>query len=167
MEKLISEFSLGLFVWQSLIFIGLLFLLRKYAWGPILNAVNERENSIKDALASAEAARSEMENLQSDNQRILKEARAEKEALLKEARATRAELINSAKEEAQAEAEKILSQAQEAIQNEKRAALTELKEQVGSLAMGIAEKVLQKELDNKDKQVQLIDQLLQDADLKK
>lgn len=167
MEKLISEFSLGLFVWQSLIFIGLLFLLRKYAWGPILNAVNERETSIKDALASAEAARSEMENLQSDNQRILKEARAEKEALLKEARATRAELINSAKEEAQTEAEKILSQAQEAIQNEKRAALTELKEQVGSLAMGIAEKVLQKELDNKDKQVQLIDQLLQDADLKK
>lgn len=167
MEKLISEFSLGLFVWQSLIFIGLLFLLRKYAWGPILNAVNERETSIKDALASAEAARSEMENLQSDNQRILKEARAEKEALLKEARTTRAELINSAKEEAQAEAEKILSQAQEAIQNEKREALTELKEQVGSLAMGIAEKVLQKELENKDKQVQLIDQLLQDADLKK
>ena len=167
MEKLISEFSLGLFVWQSLIFIGLLFLLRKYAWGPILNAVNERETSIKDALASAEAARSEMENLQSDNQRIVKEARAEKEALLKEARTTRAELINSAKEEAQAEAEKILSQAQEAIQNEKRTALTELKEQVGSLAMGIAEKVLQKELDNKDKQVQLIDQLLQDADLKK
>ncbi|MGB0316368.1 MAG: F0F1 ATP synthase subunit B [Flavobacteriaceae bacterium] len=167
MEKLISEFSLGLFVWQSLIFIGLLFLLRKYAWGPILNAVNERETSIKDALASAEAARSEMENLQSDNQRIVKEARAEKEALLKEARTTRAELINSAKEEAQAEAEKILSQAQEAIQNEKREALTELKEQVGSLAMGIAEKVLQKELENKDKQVQLIDQLLQDADLKK
>lgn len=167
MEKLISEFSLGLFVWQSLIFIGLLFLLRKYAWGPILNAVNERETSIKDALASAEAARSEMENLQSDNQRIVKEARAEKEALLKEAQTTRAELINSAKEEAQAEAEKILSQAQEAIQNEKREALTELKEQVGSLAMGIAEKVLQKELENKDKQVQLVDQLLQDADLKK
>lgn len=167
MEKLISEFSLGLFVWQSVIFIGLLFLLKKYAWGPILNSVNERETSIKDALASAEAARAEMENLQSDNQRILKEARAEKEALLKEARTTRAELINTAKEEAQAEAEKILSQAQEAIQNEKRTALNELKEQVGTIAMGIAEKVLQKELDNKDKQVQLINQLLQDADLKK
>jgi F-type H+-transporting ATPase subunit b len=86
MEKLISEFSIGLFFWQSMIFIGLLFLLRKYAWGPILSAVNERETSIKDALASAEAARTEMESLQSDNQRILKEARAEKEALLKEAR---------------------------------------------------------------------------------
>ncbi len=166
MEKLISEFSLGLFFWQSMIFIGLLFLFRKYAWGPILSAVNERETSIKDALASAEAARTEMESLQSDNQRILKEARAEKEALLKEARSTRAELINTAKEEAQAEADKILTQAQEAIQNEKRAAINELREQVGSIAMDIAEKVLQKELENKDKQVQLIDQLIQDSDLK-
>lgn len=166
MEKLISEFSLGLFFWQSMIFIVLLFLLRKYAWGPILSAVNERESSIKDALASAEAARTEMESLQSDNQRILKEARAEKEAMLKEALSTRAELINTAKEDAQAEADKILTQAQEAIQNEKRAAINELREQVGSIAMDIAEKVLQKELENKDKQVQLIDQLIQDSDLK-
>jgi F-type H+-transporting ATPase subunit b len=166
MEKLISEFSIGLFFWQSMIFIGLFFLLRKYAWGPILSAVNERETSIKDALASAEAARTEMESLQSDNQRILKEARAEKEALLKGARITRADLINTAKEEAQAEADKILIQAQESIQNEKRAAIKELREQVGSLAMDIAGKVLQKELDNKDKQVELIDQLIQDSDLK-
>ncbi|MDA8948293.1 F0F1 ATP synthase subunit B [Flavobacteriaceae bacterium] len=166
MEKLISEFSIGLFFWQSMIFIGLLFLLRKYAWGPILSAVNERETSIKDALASAEAARSEMETLQSDNQRILKEARAEKEALLKEARNTRADLINTAKEEAQAEADKILTQAQEAIQNEKRTAISELKEQVGSIAMDIAEKVLQKELESNDKQEQLINQLLKDSDLK-
>jgi F-type H+-transporting ATPase subunit b len=131
-----------------------------------LSAVNERETSIKDALASAEAARSEMEVLQSDNQRILKEARAEKEAMLKEAQSTRAELINTAKEEAQQEADKILTQAQEAIQNEKRAAISELKEQVGSIAMDIAEKVLQKELESKDKQVELIAQLLQDSDLK-
>ncbi|MDA0794099.1 MAG: F0F1 ATP synthase subunit B [Bacteroidetes bacterium] len=166
MEKLISEFSIGLFFWQTVIFIGLLFILRKYAWGPILTAVNDRETSIKDALASAEAARKEMENLQSDNQRILKEARAEKEALLKEAQSTRAQLISAAKEEAQAEAQKILSQAQEAIQNEKRAAISELREQVGSIAMDIAEKVLKKELENNDKQVQLINQLLQDSDLK-
>ena len=166
MEKLISEFSVGLFFWQTMIFVGLLFLLRKYAWGPILGAVNERETSIKDALASAEAARAEMETLQSDNQRILNEARAEKEALLKEARNTRADLINTAKEEAQEEAQKILAQAQEAIQNEKRAAISELKEQVGSIAMDIAEKVLQKELESKDKQVELIDQLLKDSNLK-
>lgn len=166
MGKLISEFSLGLFFWQSLIFIGLLFMLRKFAWKPILDAVNDRENSIKDALASAEAARDEMKNLQSDNQRILKEARAEKESLLKEARATRSELINNAKEEAQEEAQKILSQAQDAIQSEKRAAVKELKEQVGSIAMEIAEKVLQKELENKDRQLELVDQLLQDTKLK-
>ena len=166
MGKLISEFSLGLFFWQSLIFIGLLFMLRKFAWKPILDAVNDRENSIKDALASAEAARDEMKNLQSDNQRILKEARAEKESLLKEARTTRSELINNAKEEAQEEAQKILSQAQDAIQSEKRAAVKELKEQVGSIAMEIAEKVLQKELENKDRQLELVDQLLQDTKLK-
>lgn len=166
MEKLISEFSLGLFFWQSLIFIGLLFMLRKFAWKPILDAVNDRENSIKDALASAEAARDEMKNLQSDNQRILKEAREEKESLLKEARTTRSELINNAKEEAQEEAQKILSQAQDAIQSEKRAAVKELKEQVGSIAMEIAEKVLQKELENKDRQLELVDQLLQDTKLK-
>jgi|TARA_B110000263_G_scaffold243372_1_gene250005 F-type H+-transporting ATPase subunit b len=166
MEKLIGEFSLGLFFWQSLIFIGLLFMLRKFAWKPILGAVNDRETSIKDALASAEAARDEMKNLQSDNQRILKEARAEKEVLLKEARATRSELINGAKEEAQEEAQKILSQAQDAIQSEKRAAVKELREQVGSIAMEIAEKVLKKELENKDRQLELVDQLLQDTKLK-
>ena len=166
MEKLISEFSLGLFFWQSLIFIGLLFMLRKFAWKPILDAVNDRETSIKDALASAEAARDEIKNLQSDNQRILKEARAEKESLLKEARATRSELINNAKAEAKEEAQKILSQAQNAIQSEKRAAVKELKEQVGSIAMEIAEKVLQKELENKDRQLELVDQLLQDTKLK-
>ena len=119
MEKLIGEFSLGLFFWQSLIFIGLFLLLKKFAWTPILDAVNERETIIKDALASAEAARNEMESLQSDNKRILKEARAEKEALLKEARATSSELINMAKEEAKGEAQKILEQAQKVIQNEK------------------------------------------------
>jgi F-type H+-transporting ATPase subunit b len=166
MEKLISEFSIGLFFWQSMIFIGLIFLLRKYAWGPILSAVNERETSIKDALDSAEAARKEMETLQTDNQRILKEARAEKEVMLKEARNTRADLINTAKEEAKAEAEKILIQAQEAIQNEKRVAISELKEQVASIATNIAEKVLQKELESNDKQEQLISQLLKDSDLK-
>jgi F-type H+-transporting ATPase subunit b len=166
MEKLISEFSIGLFFWQSMIFIGLIFLLRKYAWVPILSAVNERETSIKDALDSAEAARKEMETLQTDNQRILKEARAEKEVMLKEARNTRADLINTAKEEAKVEAEKIIIQAQEAIQNEKRAAINELKKQVASIATNIAEKVLQKELESNDKQERLISQLLKDSDLK-
>ena len=166
MEKLISEFSLGLFFWQTLIFVGLIFLLKKYAWKPILSAVNEREASIKDALEAAKEARSEMESLQSDNQRILKEARAQKEALLKEARTIRSEMINTAKVEAQSEANKILSQAQEAIQNEKRTAVNELKDHVSSIALDIATKVLQNELDSKDKQMQLVSKLLQDSDMK-
>ena len=166
MEKLISEFSLGLFFWQTLIFVGLIFLLKKYAWKPILSAVNEREASIKDALEAAKEARSEMESLQSDNQRILKEARAQKEALLKEARTIRSEMINTAKVEAQSEANKILSQAQEAIQNEKRTAVNELKDHVSSIALDIATKVLQNELKNKDKQMQLVSKLLQDSDMK-
>jgi len=166
MEKLISEFSLGLFFWQTLIFVGLIFLLKKYAWKPILSAVNEREASIKDALEAAKEARSEMESLQSDNQRILKEARAQKEALLKEARTIRSEMINTAKVEAQSEANKILSQAQEAIQNEKRTAVNELKDHVSSIALDIATKVLQNELENKDKQMQLVSKLLQDSDMK-
>ena len=166
MEKLISEFSLGLFFWQTLIFFGLIFLLKKYAWKPILSAVNEREASIKDALEAAKEARSEMESLQSDNQRILKEARAQKEALLKEARTIRSEMINTAKVEAQSEANKILSQAQEAIQNEKRTAVNELKDHVSSIALDIATKVLQNELESKDKQMQLVSKLLQDSDMK-
>lgn len=166
MEKLISEFSLGLFFWQTLIFVGLIFLLKKYAWKPILSAVNEREASIKDALEAAKEARSEMESLQSDNQRILNEARAQKEALLKEARTIRSEMINTAKEEAQSEANKILSQAQEAIQNEKRTAVNELKDHVSSIALDIATKVLQNELESKDKQMQLVSKLLQDSDMK-
>ena len=166
MEKLISEFSLGLFVWQTAIFVGLLLRLKKFAWKPILDSVNERETSIKDALAAAEEARAEMQILQSDNQRILKEARAEKEALLKEARKAKADMINEAKAEAQEEAQKILTQAQEAIQNEKRAAVNELKQQVGTIALDIAEKVLQNELESKEKQMQLVNQLLEDTDLK-
>lgn len=166
MEKLISEFSLGLFFWQTLIFVGLIFLLKKYAWKPILSAVNEREASIKDALEAAKEDRSEMESLQSDNQRILKEARAQKEALLKEARTIRSEMINTAKVEAQSEANKILSQAQEAIQNEKRTAVNELKDHVSSIALDIATKVLQNELESKDKQMQLVSKLLQDSDMK-
>ena len=166
MEKLISEFSLGLFFWQTLIFVGLIFLLKKYAWKPILSAVNEREASIKDALEAAKEARSEMESLQSDNQRILKEARAQKEALLKEARTIRSEMINTAKVEAQSEANKILSQAQEAIQNEKRTAVNELKDHVSSIALDIATKVLKNELESKDKQMQLVSKLLQDSDMK-
>lgn len=165
MEKLISEFSFGLFFWQFFIFIGLILLLKKFAWKPILDAVNERETSIKDALSSADEARKEMASLQEDNQKILQEARAEREALLKEARTSGADLLAKAKEDAKLEADKILSQAQDAIQNEKRAAINELKNQVAQISLEIAEKVIEGELEDKDKQTSLVEKLLKDASL--
>jgi F-type H+-transporting ATPase subunit b len=146
MEKLISEFSIGLFFWQTIIFILLIFLLKKYAWKPILDAVNEREEGIKNALLSAEKAKEEMASLQSDNEETLKKARAERDSLLKEAREIKQQLIDDAKNEAQSEAKKIISQAQETIQNEKKAAISDLKNQVASLSIDIAEKVLKEKL---------------------
>ena len=165
MEKLINEFSFGLFFWQSLIFIGLILLLRKFAWKPILDAVNERETSIKDAMNSAEEAKKEMASIQEDNQKVLKEARAEREALLKEARSNGADIVAQAKAEAKAEGDKIIAQAQESIQNEKRAAITELKNQVAQISLDIAEKVIDSELDSKEKQSKLVNQLIKDASL--
>jgi F-type H+-transporting ATPase subunit b len=166
MEKLISEFSFGLFFWQLLIFVGLVLLLKKYAWKPILDTVNARESSIKNALSAAEEARQEMESLQADNQRILKEARAEREALLKEARTTGSQLVEQAKADAQQEAEKIMQQTQAAIENEKAAAVEDLKRQVAVFSLEIAEQVLKAELENENKQKQLVEKLLADVKLK-
>ena len=102
MEKLLGEFSLGLFFWQTLLFVALLLLLKKFAWKPILDAVNERETSIKDSLSAAEKARDDMEAVQADNKRILKEARAERDALLAEAKTASVQIVNQAKEDAKA-----------------------------------------------------------------
>ena len=165
MEKLINEFSFGLFFWQLLIFIFLVLLLKKFAWKPILDTVNERESSIKDAMREADKARNEMASIQESNQKVLKEARAEREALLKDARKTGAEIVAKAKTDAKTEANKIISQAQEAIDNEKRAAINELKNQVAQISLEIAEKVIETELENKDKQAQLVDKLLKNSSL--
>ena len=165
MEKLINDFSLGLFFWQSVLFVLLLLLLRKYAWKPILNAVNDREEGIKNALAAAENAKLEMQNLQADNQKLLQEARAEREAMIKEAREMKAKIIADAKEEAKAEADKMIAQAQTAIESEKKSAIADLKNQVASLSVEIAEKVVKSELSNKDKQLELVNKMLQDATL--
>ena len=165
MEKLISEFSFGLFFWQLLIFIFLLLLLKKFAWKPILDSVNERESFIKNAMLEADKARDEMASIEESNQKVLKEARAEREALLKDARATGAEMIAQSKIDAQTEANKIIAQAQETIRNEKRAAVNELKNQVAQISLEIAEKVIDKELDNKNKQAELVDKFLKDVSL--
>jgi F-type H+-transporting ATPase subunit b len=165
MEKLLGEFSIGLFIWQTVLFLALLFLLRKYAWKPILNAVNEREEGIKKALESADNAKLEMENLQADNQKLLKEARLEREAMLKEARDIKNKMIEDAKGEAKTEANKLIAQAQAAIDTEKKAAIADLKSQVANLSIDIAEKVVREELSNKDKQVKLVESMLGEATL--
>ena len=166
METLISNFSSGLFIWQTIIFIVLIFALRKFAWKPILDAVNERETSIKDSLSAAEKARDDMEAVQADNKRILKEARAERDALLAEAKTASVQIVNQAKEDAKAAADKITAQAQETIQNEKIAAINELKGQVASLSIDIAEKVIQTELKDKATQEQLVSQLVKEIAVK-
>ena len=157
MEELFGGFSLGLFVWQAILFIALILLLKKFAWKPILDSVNDREEGIKNALDSAEKAKLEMQNLQADNQKLLKEARAERESMLKDARDMKNRMIEDAKDEAK--------EASAAIESEKKAAIAELKSQVASLSIEIAEKVVREELSNKDKQVKLVESMLGDAKL--
>lgn len=165
MEKLINDFSLGLFFWQTLIFVGLIFLLKKFAWKPILDSVNEREEGIKNALFAAENAKKEMQNLKSDNEKLLADARAEREVMLKEAREIREKMISDAKVDAQTQAEQIIAQAKAAIISEKNAAMSDLKNQVSTLSIEIAEKVLRSELANKESQTKLVEQMLGDAKL--
>ena len=160
MEQLLENFSLDLFIKQLVLFLILIFIMVKFAWKPILNALNDREEGIKDALDSAEKAKREMQNLQADNQKLLNEARAERETMLKEARDIKNKMIEDAKEEAKAEASKLIAQAQASIETEKKAAIADLKSQVANLSIDIAEKVVREELSNKDKPLKLVDSML-------
>ena len=165
MEKLINDFSFGLFFWQGLILIVLIFLLVKFAWKPIMNAITEREAGIAGALAAAEAARKEMQNLQADNQRILQEARAERDAMIKDAREIKEKMIADAKHEAEAQGEKMIEQAKATIESEKNAAMAELKTQVSGLSLQIAEKILKNQLSDTTAQTELVERMLEDAKL--
>ncbi|GAB5563418.1 MAG: F0F1 ATP synthase subunit B [Winogradskyella sp.] len=165
METLLNDFSPGLFVVQTILLLGLIFLLVKFAWKPILTSLNEREEGIQNALDAAENAKKEMENLNADNERLLKEARAERETMLKEAREMKDKIIADATEEANAKAGKLIEQAQAAIETEKKAAMAELKTHVASLSIDIAEKVVKGELSDKKKQLALVDSMIGDATL--
>ncbi|WP_111683161.1 F0F1 ATP synthase subunit B [Winogradskyella tangerina] len=165
MEQLLENFSLDLFVKQTVLFVILIFLMAKYAWKPIINSLNEREDGIKNALDSAEKAKREMENLTADNERLLKEALVEREKLLKDAREIREQTIAKAEQEAQEKASKIIEKAQEAIEREKKVAMAELKSHVAGLSIDIAEKVVQGELSNKNKQLKLVEDMLVETTL--
>jgi len=155
----------GTIVWMVLIF-GIVFLiLRKFAWKPILNALKDRENTIANALNSAEEARKEVEGLRADNERIILSAKKEKDLILKEARELKDKIIAEAKTKAGAEAQKSVDQAKEQIQAEKIAAITELKNLVADLSVKIAEKILQNELKDKTEQEKVVNNLLKDLKL--
>lgn len=157
--------SFGLIFWMTLTFVIVFVLLRKMAWKPILKALTERENYIKDALNSAEKAKEEMALLQAGNEKILMEARSEREKLIKEARETKDSIINDAKLKAQKEAEKIILNARETLQSEKNAALNDLKNQVASLSIEIAEKIIKSELSTDERQKALVSNLLKEVTL--
>ncbi|MBT8206299.1 MAG: F0F1 ATP synthase subunit B [Eudoraea sp.] len=165
MEQLIEQFSLGLFFWQTLLFIALVFLLWKYAWKPILNAVNDREEGIKNALAAAEEAKKEMQNVTADGEKLLQEARAEREVMLKEAREIKDKIVADARDLAQVEGDKLIKQAQATIESEKKAAVADIKNQVADLSLQIAEKVIKEQLSDDKKQIKLVDDMLGDIKL--
>jgi F-type H+-transporting ATPase subunit b len=165
MEKLINDFSYGLFFWLLIILVVLIVLLAKFAWKPILSALDAREQGIADAIASAELARKEMATLKAENEAILHQARAERDAIMKEAREIKEKMIADAKAEAQAQAGKIAEQAKLAIAAEKNAALAELKGQVSALSVEIAEKLLRAELSNKEAQNGLVEKMLDEVKL--
>ena len=157
--------GLGLIFWSVLTFLFLLFILRKFAWKPILDAVSEREEGIKNALHSAEIAKRDIQNLRSDNEKLLAEARSDREAMMKEAREIKEKMISDAKAEAQVAGQKMIEQAKAAIESEKNAAMNELKIQVSTLSLEIAEKLLKEELSNKESQTKLVEKMLVDVKL--
>lgn len=150
MELLLPK--LGLLIWTLLAFLVVFFILRKMAWPAIMKGLRDRENTITESLATAQRVQQEMAQLKSENEELLAKAREERAAMLKEARETKDRMISEAKEQAKAEASKIITEAQLAINAQKMAALTDVKNQVGKLVIEVSEKVLRKELGNKEAQ---------------
>jgi F-type H+-transporting ATPase subunit b len=158
--------ELGTIIWTTIIFLLLLVLLRAFAWKPILQALKAREESIKGSLESAEDARREMERLKADNETIMQEARAERDELLHEARDARDKMIAEAKKQAKTEADKIIEKARTGIEREKVMAINDIRNQIASLSVEIAEKILGEQLKDNKEQNKLIEKLLDDMNLK-
>ena len=155
----------GLIFWQLIGFLGLLFILIKFAWKPMLAALEERESSIENALKSAEKARNEMANLKADNEKLLAEARLERDTILKKAQEASVKMIEDAKNEAAKVAAQQIENAKAVIETEKRAALTEVKNQVAILTLEVTEKLLRKTLSDEKAQKALVDELVKDIKL--
>ena len=157
--------GIGMIFWSTLFFLILLFILGKFAWPAILTAVKARNESIRNALNAADKAKAEMAKLQADNEKILAEAKAERDVMLKEAKQIKDSLIADAREIAAEEAKKLVQSAREAIQAEKAAAINDMKAQMAILSIDIAEKILRVKLDDSKAQKDLVDKLVNEADL--
>jgi len=157
--------ELGTFVWMFIAFATVFFLLKKFAWSSIVDAIEERNDSIKEALLSAESAKEEMAKLQADNQKILKEARRERENMLKEAKELGEQIVSEAKRKATEEAEKVVEAARQSIEIDKAAALSEIKTQVASLSVEIAEKVLRHQFEDDQQQKDYFKELMKEVSI--
>lgn len=157
--------AFGLFFWTLLAFLTVFFLLKKYAWKPILGALDEREKSIADSISSAEKVRNEMNNMKSEHEILLNQAREERALLLKDAKDTRDRMINEAKDAAKEEANKIMQETRQQIEFQKNAAMVDVKNQIGTLVIEVAEKVLRKQMSNKAEQESYIKTLANEIKL--
>lgn len=164
---MLIQFSFGLIFWMTVSFLAVLFILKKFAWKPILGVLSERERTIEDALSEAKKAREEIAAMNARNEDLMRQAREEREVLLKEARDIRDKEIGEAKAKAKAEAEALLSRARVDIQNEKNAAITEMKNQVAELSILVAEQVLREKLVDSAAQQSLVDKVMNEAELRK
>jgi F-type H+-transporting ATPase subunit b len=151
--------ELGLWVWTLVAFLIVLFILKKYAWTPIISSLNEREKSIAESIETAERVKAEMAQLQSENETLLSKAREERADMLREAKATKDKIIHEAKEQAKEEANKVMAELQQSINNRKIAAINDLKSQMGVLVVEMAEKVLMRELADKSSQEKYIKEM--------
>lgn len=163
MDLLTPDF--GLIFWQILIFLVVLFVLSKFAWKPIINGLNERENSIEQALLSAEKAKNEMAQLKADNEKLLAEARRERDLILKDATAAANKLREEAREQASQEGARIVADAKASIDLHKKAALADIKEQVAKLSVQIAEKILREKLSDDKAQKEYVSKLVNDLNV--
>ena len=155
----------GLIFWTLLSFIIVFFILKKFAWKPILNSLNQREKGIADSLSTAERIKAEMAELKSENEVLLAKAREERAQMMREAKETRDKIISEAKEQARQETNKIITDAQAVINQQKMAAITDLKNQVGNLVIEVSEKVLRRELSSKEEQEKYIQQLAANVEM--
>jgi F-type H+-transporting ATPase subunit b len=155
----------GLFIWSTVAFVLLFFLLSKFAWKPIVKALDERERSIEDALAKAEIAKEELAKLTNENEQLLKQARGERDEILKEAKILKDRIVHDAKSLAQAESSRMIEKARQEINNQKVAALEDIKSQVATLSLDIATKILRKQFEDQKKQQALVTDLLERIEL--